>query len=129
MSFRFRVSTQSALGRRLIPLGGSERRDLFRQVVEAGLRALSASYAESEVAAKLDRILEEAQSQRKELAAIASQVEDLLEFASLGDRPNADRATAPSISSSRADDGVTEMEFRTLLGTLGSIGAVQPAPS
>ena len=129
MSLRFRVSTRSALGRRLKPLGMSERRDLFQQVVEAGVRALSAEYAGSELEASLGRILEEVSSQKKELAAIAIHTERLVELASLGHPTNAVRFAAPSSNSSGADEGVTDSEFQTLVGTLGSIGAAQRAPN
>ncbi len=81
MTLRFRVSTRSALGRRLKPLDGSERRDLFQQVVEAGLRALSAESARGDLEANLDRLFEEVNSQKKELAAIATHTERLVELA------------------------------------------------
>ena len=128
MSLRFRVSTRSALGRRLKPLDGSERRDLFQQVVEAGLRALSAQYARSDLEANLDRLFEEVSSQKKDLAAMAIHMERLVELASLGHRTDAVRSAAPSSNLSGADEGFTDMEFQTLVGTLGSIGAVQRAP-
>ncbi len=84
MSLRFRVSTRSALGRRLKPLDRSERRDVFHQVVEAGLRALSAEYARSDLKANLGRLFEELNSQRKELAIIAMHMERLVELAPAG---------------------------------------------
>ena len=129
MSLRFRVSTRSALGRRLKPLGVSERRDLFQQVVEAGLRALSAACARSDLESNLDRLFKEVNSQKKELAAIAIHTKRLVELASLGHPTNAVRFAAPSSNSTGAGEGVTDSEFQTLVGTLGSIGAVQRTPS
>lgn len=129
MSLRFRVSTRSALGRRLKPLDVSERRDLFQQVVEAGLRALYAEYARSDLEANLDRLFKEVDSQRKELAAIAIHTARLVELASLGHPTNAVRSAAPSSNLSGANEGFTDLEFQTLVGTLGSIGAAQRTPN
>lgn len=129
MSLRFRVSTRSALGRRLKPLDASERRDLFQQVVEAGLRALSAECARSDLESNLDRLFKEVNSQKKELEAIAIHTERLVELASLGHPMNAVRFAAPSSNSTGAGEGVTDSEFQTLVGTLGSIGGAQRAPN
>src|SRR5260221_5318154 len=113
MTLRFRVSTRSALGRRLKPLDGSERRDLFQQVIEAGLRALCAESARGDLEANLDRLFEEVNSQKKELAAIATHTERLVELASLGHRSGAVRFAAPSSNSSVADQGVTDSALPT----------------
>ena len=129
MSLRFRVSTRSALGRRLKPLDVSERRDLFQQVVEAGLRALYAEYARSDLEANLDRLFKEVDSQKKDLAAIVIHTARLVELASLGHPTNAVRSAAPSSNLSGANEGFTDLEFQTLVGTLGSIGAAQRAPN
>ena len=123
MSLRFRVSTRSALGRRLKPLDGLDRRDLFQQVVDAGLRALSAECAGSDLEAGMARLFEEVNSQRKELATIAVHLERLVEHASLGNQSHAARSTVLRSNRSGADEGVTDSEFQTLIGSLGSIGA------
>ena len=129
MSLRFRVSTRSLLGRRLKPLDGLERRELFQQVVEAGLRALSAECAGSDLEAGLARLFEEVNSQGKELAAIAVHLERLVEHASLGNQSIAACSTVPPSNRAGAHEGVTDSEFQTLIGTLGSIGAAPCVPS
>jgi Zn-dependent oligopeptidase len=110
MSLRFRVSDQSALGRRLLSIDESRRKSLFDQIVEAGLTAADARF-DSDTRERLSGTIEMLEQIVRRLDQMATRIEALA-----GAHPSM------SLHSTESDESISNRELETLMTTLGGLG-------